>query len=446
MLDDYLEKCAVIGAGGKMGRGVALLLLQEMARIEVERSGKIAGNARLFLVDINDEALGGLQAYLRAQLVRYAEKSIVALRNSYQDRNELVENHEVITDFVNGALSIVRLGTDIQQVGEAKLIFEAVVENLEVKTRAFSALKSVCGDDAYFLTNTSSIPISALDEKAGLDGRLIGYHFYNPPPVQKLVEVISTPKTDKKLQRLAAELGKRLRKTLVPSNDVAGFIGNGHFMREALFGTELAAELEKETAPHEAVYMVNKVSQDFLVRPMGIFQLLDYVGLDVCQTILKMMSTYIQDEKLQSNLVDKMIEAGAKGGQLPDGSQKDGFFKYVKGRPAGVFSLKDKDYISLDEGDWVKTCNARLADPPREHLPWKALLRDRRSDDKLRTYFSALFKADTPGAALAKRYLLRSRQIANQLVEDGIANNITDVNTVLMNGFNHLYGPENDYF
>ncbi|KKL18166.1 hypothetical protein LCGC14_2478250, partial [marine sediment metagenome] len=143
MLDDYLEKCAVIGAGGKMGSGIALLLLQEMARVELERSGRIAGGARLFLLDTNDDALAGLQPYLRAQLVRSAEKSIVLLRQYYHGREDLVENHEMITDFVNGALSIVRLVTDIEKVHKAKLVFEAIVEDLDVKAKVFSALRGI---------------------------------------------------------------------------------------------------------------------------------------------------------------------------------------------------------------------------------------------------------------------------------------------------------------
>jgi len=172
MLDDYLEKCAVVGAAGKMGRGIALLLLQEMARAEVRSSGKITGKARLFLIDTNDRALAEVQFYLRAQLIRYAEKSIVALRDGYRDRKELVENHEVIADFVNGALSMVRLEKDIQQVGQAKFIFEAIVEDIEVKARVFSTLRSICADDAYFLTNTSSIPISVLERQAAWPGGL----------------------------------------------------------------------------------------------------------------------------------------------------------------------------------------------------------------------------------------------------------------------------------
>jgi 3-hydroxyacyl-CoA dehydrogenase len=445
MLDEYLEKCAVIGAAGKMGSGISLLILQEIARMEVERDGCISGQPRLILIDVNEDGLASLQVYLRAQLVRYAEKAIIRLRDGYRERKELVENQEMITDFVNGALSLIRLNTNIEDVADCKLIFEAILEDLTAKTEVFKKLKNVCGPDAYFLTNTSSIPITTLEEKACLKGRLIGYHFYNPPPVQKLVEVISTPRTDEKLQHLAAELGKRLQKTLVPSKDVAGFVGNGHFVRDALFGMELLSEIQG-IPQHGAIYLVNRVSQDFMVRPMGIFQLMDYVGLDICQLIMKVMTRHIEGEILHSNLVDAMMKADAKGGQFPDGSQKDGFLKYVKGRPAGVYSLEEKRYLMIDEGNWVKKCDTRLGDLPSEWIPWRVLIKDPKKDEKLRAYFSALFDTDTLGAELARRYLLRSREIAQELVSDGIAMDITDVNTVLMNGFCHLYGPENDLF
>ena len=446
MLNDYLERCAVIGAGGKMGSGIALLLLQEMARMEVERTGRVAGSGRLILVDMNDEILTGLQAYLRKQMLRYTEKSIVALRGYYQDRGDLLENREMISDFINGALSMIRLEKDIKEAAPARLVFEAIAENLEVKAQVFSTLRGICGDGAYFLTNTSSIPISVQAERAGLAGRIIGYHFYNPPAVQRLLEIITTPQTDKNLQELATQLGKRLKKIQVPSRDVAGFIGNGHFMRDAVFGMELASQLEKDAAPHEAIYMVNKVSEEFMVRPMGIFQLMDYVGVDVCQMIMKTMNTYIGDEDIHSALIDQMNEAGVKGGQFPDGSQKDGFLKYEKGRPVGVFSLKEKDYHMIDQSGWSKTCDDKLGKPPAEHVGWKALSKDKNIDDRLRSYFGALFKADTLGAKLAQQYLRKSRQIARKLVDDEVAYNIDDVNKVLRNGFYHLYGPENDYF
>ena len=86
----------------------------------------------------------------------------------------------------------------------------------------------------------------------------------------------------------------------------------------------------------EAVYTVNRVSQDYLVRPMGIFQLIDYVGLDVCQCILGVMNARLPAQALHSALLDRLLEQGVKGGQHHDGSQKDGFLHYEQGRPTGV--------------------------------------------------------------------------------------------------------------
>jgi 3-hydroxyacyl-CoA dehydrogenase len=99
---------------------------------------------------------------------------------------------------------------------------------------------------------------------------------------------------------------------------VAGFIGNGHFMRDALHGIAEAGRLEAEHGFVDAVYMVNKVSQDFLLRPMGIFQLVDYVGLDVCQKILKVMADRQPKAGLKAPLLERMLASGVAGGQFPD--------------------------------------------------------------------------------------------------------------------------------
>ena len=101
-------------------------------------------------------------------------------------------------------------------------------------------------------------------------------------------------------------------------------------MRDALYGISEAEKLAKISSLAEAIYIINKVTQDFLIRPMGIFQLIDYVGIDVCQYIMSVMNPYLPDEDLHSDLLDKMMEAGVKGGQNSDGSQKDGFLKYEK--------------------------------------------------------------------------------------------------------------------
>ena len=138
-----------------------------------------------------------------------------------------------------------------------------------------------------------------------------------PLAVQKLLEVISPTQIDPTLATIAEQLAKRLGKTVVYANDIAGFIGNGHFIRESMFACAKVHELAKDRTLPEAVYTVNKVTQEFLVRPMGLFQLMDYVGLDVCRHIGQIMGSYLPGEALQDSLIDHMVAAGILGGLTP---------------------------------------------------------------------------------------------------------------------------------
>jgi 3-hydroxyacyl-CoA dehydrogenase len=302
----------------------------------------------------------------------------------------------------------------------------------------------MCGADALYLTNTSSIPIGFLDEKAGLGGRLIGYHFYNPPVVQKLVEVITAGSTTDELKAVARDLGKRLRKKLVPANDITGFIGNGHFMRDGLHAMAEVDRLKGKFRFTGAVYVMNRIAQDFLVRPMGIFQLIDYVGIDVFQCILKVMRTHLGDSTLRSRLVDKMVKYGVLGGQYADGSQKDGFLKYEKNRPVGIYDIRKKEYLLISE-DWKKRIDKKIGSLPDGYVPWRALLMDTKKDERLKAHFDRLKTMDTLGAELAIEFLKKTKSIGQSLVDSGVANTVDDVNAVLMNGFFWLYGPINEY-
>jgi 3-hydroxyacyl-CoA dehydrogenase len=302
----------------------------------------------------------------------------------------------------------------------------------------------MCTTDALYLTNTSSIPIGYLDEKAGLGGRLIGYHFYNPPVVQRLVEVITARSTIDELKAVAKDLGKRLRKKLVPANDITGFIGNGHFMRDGLHAISEVDRLKGKFRFTGAVYVMNRISQDFLVRPMGIFQLIDYVGIDVFQCILKVMRTHLGDSTLRSRLVDKMVKYGVLGGQYADGSQKDGFLKYEKNRPVGIYDVRKKEYFLISE-EWKKRIDKKIGPLPDGYAPWRALLMDTKKDEKLKAYFDRLKTMDTLGAELAIEFLKKTKSIGQSLVDSGVANSVDDVNAVLMNGFFWLYGPINEY-
>ena len=439
-LDTRLQNVTIIGAGGKMGSGIATLLLQEMMRLKL--SSKYRDTTfRLNLIDVSEELLDGLKGYLRAQLRKIGEKSCVALRGAYADDPTLVENYEIIDRYIDDAMIPVRFCSILDVAKDSNLIFEAIVENEKIKIDIFKKLKDICGPDTYYFTNTSSIPIKTLDDGAGLDGHIIGYHFYNPPVVQKLAELISSEKTRPELVEISKEIAKRLRKTIVPSKDIAGFIGNGYFMRDGLFAIDEVMRLKDELGFAGAVYALDKVGRDFLVRPMGIFQLIDYVGIDVFQLILKVMDGYLPSHGLHSDLIDKMIELGVRGGQRPDGSQKDGFLKYEKNRPAAIYDPDKKDYVPFDKEGWTKDIEEMLGPLPGSYVPWKALLMDKSKEEKLKPYFQALKSTDTKGANLAKAYLKEFREIGEKLVDMGVAGAPDDVDNVLMLGFYHLYGP-----
>ena len=434
MLNEALQNVTVIGASGKMGSGIALLLLQEMTRLDLEQGFKeVASQKQLNLVDRNQEALDGLKAYLSKQLTRYAEKVLKA--------------DAALTDlFVQKGLTIANFTLELESAKNSKMVFEAIFERLDIKTKLLLDLKEICSEETNFFSNTSSIPISVVEKEAGVEGRLIGFHFYNPPAVQKLVELISSDSTPQALQDMSMELGQRLRKVMVPSNDIAGFIGNGHFIRDGLYAISQIEELSKKVEPNEALYQINRITQDFMVRPMGIFQLIDYVGLDVFQMILNTMNTYIEDEELSSDMINMMIDQGVSGGQFHDGSQKDGFLKYENHKPVATYSLKEKKYIRFDEGDWTEKCDQELGSLSEKHFPWKALSRDAEKDAKLSTYFQSLFEMDSKGAKLAQAYLLNSKKISENLVKNSVAAHSEDVGKVLMNGFFHLYAPENEMY
>src|ERR1700722_11450553 len=190
MLNHWINRISVLGAAGKMGSGIALLLLQEMARVEAENTGHVGKNSRLILIDSNETALDALSDFLRIHLIKYAERHINALRRYFVEDSKLVSNQEMIEYFVNGALSLVRLETQIEKAKQSKLIFEAIVEDENVKSTVFAELANLVSPETYFFTNTSSIPIHILSKKGHLQNRLIGFHFYNPPFIQKLLEVI----------------------------------------------------------------------------------------------------------------------------------------------------------------------------------------------------------------------------------------------------------------
>ncbi|MEI6749534.1 MAG: 3-hydroxyacyl-CoA dehydrogenase family protein [Bacteroidales bacterium] len=437
-----LQNVSVLGAAGKMGSGILLLTALEMADQMLKPENK--GNSFVLnAIDLSPEGLSGLLKYLKNQVLKNAEKRVVLLRKTYAGRSDLIENSDIIDAYVSDVMSIVRLSGRIESAYDSTLVFEAVSENPELKTRIFGQINENNPNDPWFFTNTSSIPIKELDSRSGLNGRIIGFHFYNPPAVQKLVELITTAGNSTEIIAFAKTFAANLKKIVVPSNDIAGFIGNGHFMRDGLFGIQLAEELTKRMSFVEAIYTVNRATQDFLMRPMGIFQLIDYVGLDVMQFIMRVMDPQMKGETLHSTLLDELILKGIRGGQYSDGSQKDGFLKYEKGKIVGVIDAKTANYIALTE--FSQQADEVAGKPPAQVRTWKNLVKAADKDIFLRSYFTQLAVEQTLAARLAFDYVLNSKAIGLKLVADGVATTAEDVNTVLLTGFFHAYGPINDY-
>lgn len=439
---EKIEKVSVLGAAGKMGSGITLLTALEMADLSLRPENK-SKTFVLNAIDVSQSALEGLMRYLKDQVLKAAEKKIMMLRKVYENRQDLIENSEIINQYVFDVLRIIRPVTTLESTYDSNLIFEAASENPKLKIKLFSQINKNNPNKPWFLTNTSSIPISLLDKKVGLEGRIIGFHFYNPPAVQKLVEIIKADTTTQELADFANEYAKNLKKVIVPSNDFAGFIGNGHFMRDAIYGMKEAQRLAKKVTFPEAVYMITKVSQDFLVRPMGIFQLIDYVGVDVCQYIMKVMNPYNKGEKIHSALLDQYIELGIRGGQNSDGSQKDGFLKYEKNKVVAIYDPTTKQYVAIDT--FKAECDNKLGNLPASYKPWKAVVGDKAKDAHLKTYFGEMQRMKNTGAKLALAYMKKSKEIGLKLVADKVAYKNEDVNTVLLTGFFHAYGPINDY-
>jgi 3-hydroxyacyl-CoA dehydrogenase len=441
--DERLQNVSVLGAAGKMGSGILLLTAVEMADLSLKPHNK-GKTFCLNAIDVSPSGLAGLMKYLKAQVQKVAEKKTVILRELYASREDLIENEDIINEYVFDVMNIVRPVTTIESAYHSHLVFEAIIENLELKKKIFSQIITNNTNDPWFFTNTSSIPIHILDKGAGLNGKILGFHFYNPPAVQRLVELITLEKNSKAMVDFANSFAKALRKVVVPSNDFAGFIGNGHFMRDALHGISEVEKLSGKMPFTEAVYMINRVSQDFLVRPMGIFQLIDYVGVDVVQFIMKVMNPHLPDEDLHSGLLDRLMEMEVRGGQHSDGSQKDGILQYDRGRPVGIFDPDTRKHLEISS--FKNAADKWLGDLPASWKPWKEVNFSKgEKEGILKTYFNDLSGMATAGAKLAKTYIRRSNEIGKFLVASKVANSKEDVNTVMLTGFYHAYGPINEY-
>lgn len=412
-----------------MGRGIVWLLAQHMLHSSLQDNS----SRHLFAIDLSMDGLQKMEQYIEGLALKYAERNIVGVRKRYKDHGHLIDNEDFILAYVRDISSLIHTSHTVASAYTSELIFEAVAEKIDIKTSLFQDIDKNSVVQPFFFTNTSSIPISEIEKEAQIEGRLIGLHFYNPPPVQKLLEIIPTSATSTELKQLANNIATELKKTIIYAPDQAGFIGNGQFLREVSYAVSLAQELSKDCSLPEALYQINEVTKHLLLRPMGIFELMDYVGINVCSSIMDIMKKAFPEESFNEEPLTNWLNAGALGGQDNKGKTQDGIFKYEAGQITAAFD--GATYQNLQKINFGKLAP----------YSWKELKPKRNIDPLLLDYFNTLKDADDALAKMAIQYGLACTRIGEHLVSEKIALSKEDVNQVMTLGFHQIYGPINNF-
>jgi 3-hydroxybutyryl-CoA dehydrogenase len=284
-----IKNITVIGSG-TMGNGIAHTFAQFGFEVA--------------LADISQESLNRAIQTITGNLDRQIKKGTIDER------------------LKKDTLSRIKTYIDLKAASaDADLVVEAATENPEVKLNLFKQLSQFCKDDAILASNTSSISITQIAAVTKNPGNVIGMHFMNPVPLMKLVEVIRGYATTDEVSQTIMELAKQLDKVPVEVNDYPGFAANRILMpmiNEAIY------TLFEGVAGVEEIDTVMKLG---MAHPMGPLQLADYVGLDVCLAILKVLYEGFGNQKYAPcPLLVNMVAAGHKG--IKSGS---GFYSYTTG-------------------------------------------------------------------------------------------------------------------
>lgn len=231
--------------------------------------------------------------------------------------------------------TLANIGTQanmIEGVKNAELVVEAATENVELKLKIFDELDKYAPKEAILATNTSSISITKIAAATGRAGKVIGMHFMNPVPVMKLVEIINGYGTKKEVTDSIVELSKQLGKIPCVVNDYPGFIANRILMPMI---NEAICSLYEGVAGVEEIDTVMKLG---MAHPMGPLQLADFIGLDVCLAILKVLHDGFGNPKYAPcPLLINMVTAGKLG--VKSG---EGFYTYAAGSKELVVSERFK--------------------------------------------------------------------------------------------------------
>ncbi len=272
---DDIKKVTVIGSG-TMGNGIAQVFASCGFDVTV--------------VDLKQEFLDRAFSNITKSLERIVKKGAL----SEDDKNSTLKN--------------IKTSTDLDSAKESQLVIEAVTENLEVKLDIFRRLEAACPPEVVFASNTSSLPITQLAASTKRPDKFIGMHFMNPVPMMKLIELIRGIATSDETYALISDLSRKLGKTPVEVNDFPGFIANRILM--PMINEAIYAHMEGVGT----VQAIDEVMRLGMNHPMGPLQLADFIGLDVCLSILEVMHSGLGDPKYRPcPLLRKMVQAGYLG-------------------------------------------------------------------------------------------------------------------------------------
>jgi 3-hydroxybutyryl-CoA dehydrogenase len=219
-----------------------------------------------------------------------------------------VAKNKITAEAKAGVLSRIRAVTDRGQLSDCDFVIEAATEKFEIKAEIFRDLDRLTRPETILASNTSSISITKLGALTKRPEKIIGMHFFNPVPVMKLVEVIRGLATSQETFIAVRDLSLKLEKTPVEVNDAPGFVSNRVLM--PLLNEAMYAVMEGVATP-EAVDEVFKLG---MAHPMGPLTLADFIGLDVCLDIMRVLQSGLGDPKYRPcPLLIKMVDAGWLG-------------------------------------------------------------------------------------------------------------------------------------
>lgn len=284
-----MKNITVIGAG-TMGNGIAHVFAQSGYDVQ--------------LFDINENALQ------------------LAVATITKNMDRLIAKEKLTEEEKAASLGRLSTGTDLKKaVDSANLVVEAATENEALKFKIFNDLDALAPTDCILASNTSSISITKIAAQTSRPDKVIGMHFMNPVPVMKLVEIIRGYSTSDEVCRIIVEMSKSLGKVPVACNDYPGFVANRILMPMI---NEAIISLHEGVA---GVAEIDSIMKLGMAHPMGPLQLADFIGLDVCLSILNVLHEGLGNPKYAPcPLLVNMVTAGKLGVK-----SKEGFYDYSNG-------------------------------------------------------------------------------------------------------------------